>query len=230
MRLLIAPAIIDYPLWGICMKKTGKAGTLAGKSFDLNRVTSAVNYFKDQLSIEEALEIELLRTMQFASQAINAIVAAVGDVHLLHAEFKDTVLNVSTVGRTLTLAPAHGAAFDTRLVKPRAKLCRQVLVFTHISTQEKSSLLCAFRVYSDGLCTDGENSWNLNDGEQSMANYMTSLVAKSLFECDLYWPEYDNLPEYLTSIPVIEDQASTEGLSRSCIGFECAVPKPMVKS
>jgi len=104
------------------------------------------------------------------------------------------------------------------------------LVFTHISTQEKSSLLCAFRVYSDGLCTDGENSWNLNDGEQSMANYMTSLVAKSLFECDLYWPEYDNLPEYLTSIPVIEDQASTEGLSRSCIGFECAVPKPMVKS
>ena len=101
-------------------------------------------------------------------------------------------------------------------------LCNQILVFAHITGQEASTLLTSFCVDSDGTCTDGEVNWSLNDIGLPMTRYMTGLVAENLFECDLFWPEFNELPDYLEAIPVAEDKASTKQLAKPCIGFECA--------
>ena len=195
-------------------------------SIDVDRITTAASHFKDTLAIEQRIQSEVVRAMRFAHDAVRTLAATVADEGLLQAESIDGALIISTEGRTLTLAPANGTALDTRLLKPRAMLCSQVLVFAHITGQELSTLLSTFRVYSDGFCTDGEVSWNLNDSGIPMANYMTGLVAENLFECDLFWPEFDQLPDYLQAIPVTEDRASTKDLSKPCIGFECALRNP----
>lgn len=193
---------------------------------DKSKIRAALDHFMNTLAVEQQLDAEVNRAMLCALEAVKSIAEVVADARLFGVEFAEGILTVFANDRTLMLVPASGVALDTRLLKPRAMLCRQILVFGHIDGQEASKLLDSLRVYADGLCTDGSSFWNLNDSKLCMAGFITEVVIRNLFECDLLWPEFDEMPEFLQTIPVAEGKPVTDQLSKPCIGFECPIRKP----
>lgn len=207
------------------MKKSGKIIDPAEVSADNERLLKAVNHFKNTLATERLLDEEVEKAINCAHESAQTYAQLLNNEELLKVELNDNALCISTEGRSLTLAAAHGAAIDTKLPRPRGLLCRQILVFALISGQESSTLLTAFRVYADGVCSTGSKSWNIHENDTCMKTFLGELIAEHLFESDLYWPELEAMPEYLQALPVTEGKPSTKELSRTCIGFECLLEK-----
>ncbi|HEY9756444.1 MAG TPA: hypothetical protein V6C97_14855 [Oculatellaceae cyanobacterium] len=196
---------------------------VAANAAESDSLSRAVTHFRKTIATEQRLTARAESAMQHALMAAQSLIGAIGDPQLLQTELTDGTLTVSGNGRTLTLAPAQGCAMDTRLSKPRAMLCSQILVYAHLDGQDASTLIGAFRVYEDGLCTDGHLSWHLDDGDLCMLPFMTSLVAESLLEYELFWPALDQFPEQLRLIPIDGGKPAKRELSKPCIGFECAI-------
>jgi hypothetical protein len=142
---------------------------------------------------------------------------------------EEDVLIVSAYDRNLTISPAPGAASDARLARPRGLYCSQILVFAHLSGQKDSALLEAFRIYPDGSCSDGEDTWKAQEDCPGFIRYINDLIRRHLLDCDMYWPALEDLPGFVRSIPVHDNRLDQERLKRTCIGFECSLSNTPVK-
>jgi hypothetical protein len=143
------------------------------------------------------------------------------DNKLITFEKLDGMVSIVAHDRVLTFTPALGVASDARLHKARGHACNLVLCFLHNVDQEESSLLTSFRVYADGVASDGEHSWKLDNESSGLQMYLTKLVASSLLDCQVYWPDESNLPQFTKTVPVQNNRLDIKPLKKSCIGFEC---------
>ena len=199
--------------------------------FDKVKFVEAASIFRVRLKQEEMLAELTMKAMSCLSDAAVSLVATTKDNTqadggpLLTAQISDTSVQIEGGGRNILLTPAHGSGLDLRLPRPRSQACGQILVFGHLTGHEETSLLSSFRIYSDGLCTDGESTWNLEEGNNRFLNYLGHLVQTAIFDCELSWPELNNLPPYLQKLTVADLAAHQESLRKPCVGFECALKK-----
>jgi hypothetical protein len=201
---------------------TGYGQLHQGKNNSDEQLKDAAAHFtalsKSQSTIKKNVESFFASLKSTLDETVKTLRSTI----LLSIQFDEGTLVISAGERKITIAPGRGAAFDTRLAKPRGKLCGQIFVFGHVSGQNEGLLLTSLRMYEDGLFTDGVSSWDINQ-PSCLREFVNALLIGHLFESELYWPSEDELPGYLRAIPIIDDVASTEDLAKPCIGFQCAI-------
>lgn len=183
---------------------------------------SFVSKYRTRLAIELGLLRNREKFMTLLQDACNYVLKLAQE-NTLNCTMNDGMLAFNTHGRSLAMVPAVGVASDVRLHNPLGQYCAQVLIFACLDDHTDSELLGTVRIYEDGLCTDGDLQWRLEDGSTAFIPYVLRLVGEHLLECETYWPSEEELPMFIQSVAVIGKQIDTEPLKKSCVGFECSL-------
>jgi hypothetical protein len=176
--------------------------------------------FSERQEVEKVLEQRLSQCMDKVSEICKVMCESPGSQPLT-CSLKEHKIVVKADSRSLTFTASIGAASDARLQRPRGMLCCQVLIFGHIEGQDQGKLVDTFRVYADGICSDGETTWKVEGDYPGFVRYLVNLLKLHILDCDLYWPAFEELPGYVHNVSVKDDDVDTESVRRPCVGFEC---------
>jgi hypothetical protein len=196
------------------------------QKFDREQFLKSASTFKSVLELEGRLSDSVAGALAVVGEAAVRLVALSRDASsdkgpVITARISDTSVQITGGGRNVVFAAAHGCAGDQRLLNPRGEMCGQILVFSHLSGEDESTLVDTFRVYDDGNCSDGQFSWSIDAGTEAFMHYLSSIVTNTIFEAKVYWPAVESMPGFIKKIPVVEDELHEESLKRPCIGFDC---------
>lgn len=193
------------------------------KQFNEDRLNEAVKHYRERLDLDKLLAIRMQHCMELTRKLCEQIAQAIGG-DLIRCRESEGIITLITKDRVLSFAPAGGIASDARLRRPLGLPCRQVLIFGHIDGQESSKLLCAFRVYADGHCSDGESAWKLDAADpKRFGNYLTEVIASNLLDFQVFWPPTDEFPDFIRKIAIQENKPEVGQLKNVCVGFECGI-------
>ena len=203
---------------------------MGNNKFDKDAYLRAAVVFREKVEVEGLLDETLTRAVSLLGDAAVGLVAMTRGIAgdkgpVLTASIAETSVQIRGGNRNILIAPAKGLGNDSRLHKPRYQMCAQALVFCHLSGQDESSLLSSFRVYADGQCTDGEMVWSVDDGVDGFQPYLSHLIQASIFECEPFWPDLGDLPDFMQRIPILLEEVQEDPLKRTCVGFECSLQK-----
>lgn len=199
---------------------------MSEKKFDRDQFIKRAAAFGQQVELEERLSVLVAKALAVVGEAAVRLVAVCCESAsekgpVISTKISETLVQVSGGGRNLVFALAQGIASDHRLQEPRAAACGQILVFTHLTGEAESHLLMSMRVYENGECTDGDLSWNIDEGADGFLPHLAHFVRAAIFSSTVYWPVMDDMPFCLQKVPVYEDQLHEPTLKKPCVGFEC---------
>lgn len=140
----------------------------------------------------------------------------------LSCTVKSDSIVVKADDRSLTFLAASGFGSDARLQHPRGMSCAQILMFAHIGGQAEGKLVDTFRVYADGVCSDGVETWTIDGDYTGFVKFMALTIKNNLLDCDLFWPSFEDLPGFVRTISIKDDHVDAEAARHNCVGFECA--------
>ncbi len=150
-------------------------------------ILAAVDRLNERVELERVLSMRMYTCMASIEKILTEIAACPG-ADLFHCVRDGSEITMSAKDRVVTFAAAAGAASDARLSRPRGINCAQVLIFGHLSGQDEGILLKTFRVYPDGLCSDGEDTWKVEADSAKFVQLLTHIIIHNLIDCDFLWP------------------------------------------
>ena len=194
--------------------------------FDKEEFLKATTAFRAKLDLEEALAVQVSRALAVIGNAAVKLVALCRESTsekgpVITAKISESLVQVAGGGRNVFLAAARGVASDNRLPEPRSQTCGLILVYGHLTGENESGLVATLRVYENGDLSDGEVSWNIEDGVEGFLSYLAHIVSAIIFHSKVYWPAVDNMPAFLQKVPVLEEELHEDSLRKPCVGFEC---------
>ncbi len=187
--------------------------------------------FEKKLAIEEQISQYLDTTMKLLEQAALSLASllpgsAGRKEPLLSVRAADNALYLTAGNRNLIFLSGHGAGVDYRLDNPRGEMCGQVLIFGHLTGQQETELLSNFRVYANGDCLSGACTWNVSGGAEAFKPFLAELIARGILEMVVYLPEVRDLPSFVKSLPLIDEDLGPSPIQHPCVGFECSLGSP----
>lgn len=139
----------------------------------------------------------------------------------------DKVVTFSAGDRVLTFIHLNGSARDTRLVHPRCMQCAKVLVFSHYEGDYQSVLRTSYRIYPDGVMSDGFVSWSLRENSGFMS-YLAHTLARYLLANEPVWSDMIDIPDSLKVLPLVEGKVAADKIGDRWPAFECTFePNPV---
>lgn len=141
---------------------------------------------------------------------------------LVTFETRDNIVTFAANDRFLTFVQVNGFARDSRLPHPRCMQCARVLIYSHFRDDAQGIMRTSYRIYPDGVMSDGFVSWSLQDSE-GLLSYLANTLARLLLANELVWSDLDDVPESFKVLPLVGGMAHLQALGNRRGGVDCFI-------
>ncbi|MBX9695453.1 MAG: hypothetical protein K2Z81_23915 [Cyanobacteria bacterium] len=138
---------------------------------------------------------------------------------IISAELIDDAVFIKAGKRRLTFMILYGVGSDRDLPGGRGERCGQIGAFVHLADQDEAPLASRLYIYGDGSVSDGQTSWNIEEGNEAFLPYVAKIMKLALFELDLVWRPTEKLAKPFSMAPVEDGKIIVDFLRRSAVSF-----------